>query len=68
MDLTSFSLSVLTRKSFDDFIALTSSSVDMVLVSCGLKAGSIPVFWGFFFNFFFLSIVCRTPQPQEVCA
>lgn len=46
-------LSVL--KSLDDFIALTSSCVDMVLLFCGLKAEH------------FLNTVCRTPQPQEVC-
>lgn len=28
----------------DDFVALTSSFVDMVLVSRGLKAGGIPIF------------------------
>lgn len=41
---TSFSLSVLTRKSFDGFIILTFSSVDMVLVSYGLKAGDVQMF------------------------
>lgn len=34
----------LTRKSFDGFIILTFSSVDMVLVSYGLEAGDVQMY------------------------